>query len=367
MYMTLKALLLFLLSFGITHAQNLVLNPSFETHKRCFEIIGQFDGNVKNWSTPNYGSTDYFHVCSASVGEINYLGYQKPKSGKGYTGIYVLAPENYREYVQGQLSSTLHVDKNYKITFYISLAENSINAIKDMAIIFTETEVKNTNFNIITQRNLTKSKLKFEYVSIKNDSFYTQTKEWIKVSTNYKAKGFEKYFAIGNFDSNRKIKKLKVRQPEKKYLFFSYYYIDEVGIKPLDSVSKIPLKKHETTAIFKPETTYTFKNVIFDFDKAELLNTTINELDKLSLYLKENKHLYIEIYGHTDNIGLTKRNEELSLLRASAVSHYLIKKGLKPQRITWFGFGSSKPIVVNSSQENRAINRRVEFKLIDKN
>jgi len=129
--------------------------------------------------------------------------------------------------------------------------------------------------------------------------------------------------------------------------------------------SKIEEKVEET--LLELEITYTFKNVLFDFDKAELLNTSIEELDKLSFYLKENETLNIEIYGHTDNVGLTKRNNELSLQRAKAVSEYLILKGLENERIQWFGFGSSKPLVDNTTEDNRAKNRRVEFKLINKN
>ncbi|WP_034060312.1 OmpA family protein [Lacinutrix jangbogonensis] len=107
--------------------------------------------------------------------------------------------------------------------------------------------------------------------------------------------------------------------------------------------------------------------MFFEFDKAELQNISIEELDKLFIYLTNNVNLNIEIYGHTDTIGLAKRNNELSLQRAKSVSSYLINKGLKPERIKWFGFGSSKPITVNDTEADRAKNRRVEFKLIKKN
>jgi len=71
--------------------------------------------------------------------------------------------------------------------------------------------------------------------------------------------------------------------------------------------------------------------------------------------------LTIEIYGHTDTIGTSRRNKELSLECAKAVSNYLISIGLHNSSIKWFGFGSSKPIVPNDIEAQRKKNRRVEF------
>jgi outer membrane protein OmpA-like peptidoglycan-associated protein len=94
-----------------------------------------------------------------------------------------------------------------------------------------------------------------------------------------------------------------------------------------------------------------------------LVETSVKELDELYTYLEKRPKLKVEIYGHTDNVGTTRRNKELSLQRAKAVSMYLISKGLEASRIEWFGFGSSKPIVPNDTAAQRKKNRRVAFKL----
>lgn len=104
--------------------------------------------------------------------------------------------------------------------------------------------------------------------------------------------------------------------------------------------------------------------MLFDFDKAQLLNISKTELNKLSRYLKTNPSLTIEIYGHTDAVGLDSRNQELSEQRAQAVANYLITQGISTTRIKWFGFGSSQPISTNTTEQGRQQNRRVAFKFI---
>ena len=99
-------------------------------------------------------------------------------------------------------------------------------------------------------------------------------------------------------------------------------------------------------------------------DKTILLDASKDELEKLYTFLSKNKLLNIEIYGHTDNQGSEVRNNELSLQRANAVSEFLISKGIEANRIKSFGYGSTKPISNNDSEEGRAKNRRVEFKLL---
>jgi len=88
------------------------------------------------------------------------------------------------------------------------------------------------------------------------------------------------------------------------------------------------------------------------------------ELNQLYKHLRENSNLKIEIYGHTDNVGLATRNHELSEQRAKAVEDYLILQGLSATKIKSFGFGSTQPISNNETEEGRLQNRRVTFKLI---
>ncbi|MEZ4855299.1 MAG: OmpA family protein [Gelidibacter sp.] len=363
-----KKVLFFILSltFYSVFSQNLVLNPSFEDYKYCPNAISCFNNNVTNWSTPTLGSTDYFNSCSTFFGFSNYIGNQKARTGKGYAGIYVYAYPNYREYIQGKLKETLIKGKTYQITFYISLADNSNHSIKDLGIFMTSSKrFNNQSDKTINAKRISKKVLGFAYVPFFSKESYSNKKEWIKMTSIYNASGFENFFIIGNFNNNSssKIEKLE----KSKYEDFSYYYIDDVSIEPIEKVeSKEILLNDETveTALERNKI-YTFKNVLFNFDKSILLEVSKIELNKLSKYLKDNSKLNIEIYGHTDNIGTKKRNEELSQERAESVSKYLILQGLDVSRIHWFGFGSSQPVSTNETEEGRAQNRRVEFKLIE--
>ena len=78
-----------------------------------------------------------------------------------------------------------------------------------------------------------------------------------------------------------------------------------------------------------------------------------------------NKHPYrVEIGGHTDNVGADGFNKRLSEQRAKAVKDYLMQNGIDAKRLIIRGYGKSKPIASNKTEEGRQKNRRVEFKFI---
>jgi len=88
------------------------------------------------------------------------------------------------------------------------------------------------------------------------------------------------------------------------------------------------------------------------------------ELDELVKFLQENADVKGEISGHTDNVGSAEANVTLSLNRAKSVQEYLIKAGIPTERITFKGYGSTKAATNNDTEENRAKNRRIEFKVL---
>ena len=108
------------------------------------------------------------------------------------------------------------------------------------------------------------------------------------------------------------------------------------------------------------------KNIFFDFNKYELKPESQIELDRLVQLLNENATVKIQIEGHTDNIGKAADNVKLSQNRARAVVNYLTKKGIATNRLIAKGFGASKPVTENKSEEGRAQNRRTELKVISK-
>jgi outer membrane protein OmpA-like peptidoglycan-associated protein len=108
------------------------------------------------------------------------------------------------------------------------------------------------------------------------------------------------------------------------------------------------------------------KNIFFAFNKTDLLPQSFPELDKVADFILNNNIHLIEISGHTDNEGSEAYNQKLSEGRAKAVVAYLVQKGISPDRMRAVGYGESKPIDTNFTEEGRAVNRRVEFTLIKK-
>ncbi|MEM9857968.1 MAG: PorP/SprF family type IX secretion system membrane protein [Bacteroidota bacterium] len=108
-------------------------------------------------------------------------------------------------------------------------------------------------------------------------------------------------------------------------------------------------------------------NFNFDLDKSKLKPKDEKVLDDLLLLLKEDASIVVVIEGHTDDIGPLKYNQHLSYKRARAVASYLLVRGVEVERIDYYGYGETKPLVENSSAENRRINRRVEFVLYQRN
>ncbi|OHD54260.1 MAG: hypothetical protein A2Y33_16445 [Spirochaetes bacterium GWF1_51_8] len=107
-------------------------------------------------------------------------------------------------------------------------------------------------------------------------------------------------------------------------------------------------------------------SILFDFNKATLKPEALPILDKVAEVLVKYPSLDIEVSGHTDNVGKPAYNLTLSELRAKVVTDYLILKGIDPDRLSYIGYGSDKPIAPNTTEEGRALNRRVEIKIMTK-
>lgn len=111
----------------------------------------------------------------------------------------------------------------------------------------------------------------------------------------------------------------------------------------------------------KPGANVVLKNIFFDTNKAELLPPSITELTNLLQLLQANTAVSIEIQGHTDNEGNAEANQKLSLQRSKAVYDYLTANKVKPERLTFKGFGATKPISSNDTPAGRQQNRRTSF------
>ncbi len=143
------------------------------------------------------------------------------------------------------------------------------------------------------------------------------------------------------------------------YLFYSANF----SLKQHSSLEPykldVPLRKPEANG-----EDVTLNNVFFDVDKYELRPESKFELDKLVFLLKKFPFMKIEIGGHTDNTGDKAKNKTLSQNRAKAVKDYLVKEGIDGTRLNAVGYGDSKPVADNKTEEGRAKNRRTVFKVL---
>ena len=107
-------------------------------------------------------------------------------------------------------------------------------------------------------------------------------------------------------------------------------------------------------------------NIFFDFNKATLRTESITELRHMIKFMQDYPKLKVEISGHTDSVGTEDVNRKLSQGRAEAVREYLVSHGISTTRITAKGYGASKPVAPNATEEGRQRNRRTEFRIISR-
>jgi outer membrane protein OmpA-like peptidoglycan-associated protein len=111
-------------------------------------------------------------------------------------------------------------------------------------------------------------------------------------------------------------------------------------------------------------TTIVLRNIFFDVAKTTLRPSSVTELNRLIDIMVKNPNIQIEISGHTDNQGSDVYNQNLSEGRAKAVVDFLIEHKVDAARLTFKGYGESKPIDTNDTDAGKQNNRRTEFKIL---
>jgi Tol biopolymer transport system component len=143
------------------------------------------------------------------------------------------------------------------------------------------------------------------------------------------------------------------------YMFYSENFDFEGGYTSKEpyykSVFLNPVQVGEITRMY---------NIFYNLDSWELLSSSAPELEKLLNFLVKNGGLKVEISGHTDSSGSLEHNQVLSERRAESVKNYLISRGIDSTRLSWRGYGETKPIMPNDDDESRRLNRRTEIKVI---
>ena len=143
-------------------------------------------------------------------------------------------------------------------------------------------------------------------------------------------------------------------------------YLNAMDSVDLVNLDESPFTKDLFLAPIEVGTVVRLKNIYFDFDKTTLKAESYVELNKVVDFLALNASVEIEIEGHTDNKGSDVYNQNLSQGRSQSVVDYLVQQGIESTRLTARGFGESKPIDTNDTDEGRGNNRRVEFTVLKK-
>ena len=141
----------------------------------------------------------------------------------------------------------------------------------------------------------------------------------------------------------------------KGYLFFSELYPLSKIVADSTFKKDIPLQPFEVNA------SLVLKNILFETNSAKLQPISLIEINRLLQLMAENPTLKVQINGHTDNVGKPADNLKLSASRAKSVVDYLVSKGINASRLSYKGFGETKPVAANTTEAGRAQNRRTEF------
>ena len=180
----------------------------------------------------------------------------------------------------------------------------------------------------------------------------------------------DKNSLLATFKSNSSTGKYLVTLPSGKnygiavkrdgYLFHSENFNIPDNAAFQEFTKDVALKKIEIG------NTIVLRNIFFDFDKATIRSESANELERLIKLLNDNPSLKIELGSHTDSKGSDDYNLKLSDNRSKSVVDYLINKGISTARLVAKGYGETKPIDTNDTDDGRQNNRRTEFKILEK-
>jgi OOP family OmpA-OmpF porin len=320
-----KSIILFVFFANQCFGQNLVLNPSFENYCgkypcNWFEISGTPDIYTKNKLHISYRLHIYNDFLGATKGKVFVgLGSVHTKAGEG---------------IQGTLKQKLDSNRLYNIKMYAMSYHFCNGGFRSIRVCLTDTLLNKTVQPF-------EYKLKSIDLYAKDSAIINSRETWVELSSNYFAKGNEKYIYItGQTDTLKSALKMGCIMK----------YFDSVIVEP--------------TSIFlnKP---ITIDSIFFETGKAIISPLSFPKLYNLVLVLNQNLYSKIKINGHTDNIGLPSTNMLLSQKRAQVVVNYLISKGVSKNKLIAIGFGSTKPIADNLTEDGKAKNRRIEFEFTD--
>lgn len=378
--------ILFLLAGKTSNAQvlqNMVKNPSFEQYRKVPTDLGEW-GMVNYWSSPTEASPDYFHKRAGGKNvdiPYNKMGRSTARSGYAYAGIYAYASRylkrNFREYVQLELKQPLLSGNVYCVKAHVFLAQSSNRAVGALGVNASKIRWNQKNELPIESKNMT--------YMLQEDRSPLDERAWVEISCQYKAEGGERYLILGNFDDDKKTKVSGAIENDtfkNPHVDFAYYYIDDVCVTnsstnftcDCGSFDFIRTRGEEhivlDVKIEKKEyylgQVIIMRNLDFEKGKITMLPGSEGALTDLVGTLRLHPNYNVELSGHTDDRGDPQKNQILSKNRAEVVYNYLLSSGIKKERLTFRGYGQSRPIALNKTIEDRQKNERIQFRITKK-
>ncbi len=174
---------------------------------------------------------------------------------------------------------------------------------------------------------------------------------------------------VGTYNNDKETGKYVIPLPGgTKYgtvVYAEGYIFESENVEVSDTATYAEVIHHTKLKKIETGTITRLNNIFFETNKATILPTSLNEIERIASFMNTNKKIKIEIQGHTDNVGDENKNMLLSTLRAEAVYNELIKRNIASQRLSSKGYGETKPAADNNTDKGRSLNRRIEFVIVE--
>ena len=300
-----------------------------------------FESAIYKWTVPNEASTDLItpRFDSKNLTPI------PPRSGEQMIGL-VINGDYWAEYGKVKLLEPLQSGTEYYVEYWISMPtyysknKPQATALNDHFGLYFSKDIYNGDKKILTAT---------PQVGATPQDIARPVK-WTKMTGRFVAKEAATHLYIGQFQDASTPGKISE----------GYFFIDDVFVEPFTN-SAVDYTPSRYYTIRGSKASVNVDNIYFETDKYVLLEASYEELDNLVKILNKNPTLKIEIQGHTDDVGSQEHNKELSYNRAKAVHDYLENAGINKSRLSYDGYGISKPLATNNSEDGRQKNRRVDF------
>lgn len=341
-------------------SQNLVLNHSFENYKKL-NYLGEHvvDTMIYDWHTVinRFGSNNCFNVNFSNIDfqiPNNVIGQQNICDSNAYAGIYVyvstttLFNASTREYITGELNSTLINGRCYKVSFKYSLGDNvSQVAISNFGFYFSDS-IPINNSTIWSNANLNYTP-QLEVNQILNDK-----QKWVKIERFYTASGNENYFTMGNFNENINTNTFFVKngfnsQGGKS----SYVYLDDIHIEEVPTISLPQINLGADTILCKGET-ISFDSLLPN-NPVYVWNNLVESSDS-SFTIDSSGTYWVEAYNGcsytTDTINIMYQDINVNLKSDTSLCNqetYLIQKNIPNAQYLWNDSTTNNFILINDS------------------